>query len=159
MASMIEAWLSWSLTTRSWSVRSVAGTASLAFQALTKLRDDAVPTNRAHAASRVRWMVKVPQEDPTQSRPRPEAVQRFPSCSQSYRLIRQAEIVVGGQDDDFPPTLHLHPGALGTLQEVEPLVGAFTDELLELGLDPLLQRVRHSLTSRITLPAWPSLMT
>ena len=48
---MIDAWLSWSLMMMSSAVSRVPGTASLAFQQLTKLRLASVPANRASAAS------------------------------------------------------------------------------------------------------------
>jgi hypothetical protein len=70
--SMIEAWLSWSLMTMSSSPSSVAGTASLAFHALTKESAAGVPTSRAHAASRARCTVKVPQMNRTEAVPAPQ---------------------------------------------------------------------------------------
>jgi hypothetical protein len=50
----------------------VAGTASLAFHALTKLSDAAVPTSRAQAASSARCTVYVPQMNRTEAVPAPQ---------------------------------------------------------------------------------------
>ena len=50
-------------------------------------------------------------------------------------------------------------GRLRAVEVVEALVDAVADELLQLGLEPVLERVAHAPISRITLPAWPSLMT
>ena len=69
---MIEAWLSWSLMMMSFSPSSVPGTASLAFQQLTKLSEASVPTRRALAASSSRCTVKVPQMNRTDAVPAPK---------------------------------------------------------------------------------------
>ena len=74
-------------------------------------------------------------------------------------LVAQAEVVVRGEDDDLAPALHRDPRGLRAVEIVEALVHPVADELLELLLEPLLERVAHAPTSRITLPAWPSLMT
>ncbi len=86
---MIEAWLSWSLRMRSCSVRSVPGTASLAFQQLTKLSDAGVPTSRAHASSSSRWIVKVPQMKRTDPVPAPyRSSAALPAATTSGSLER-----------------------------------------------------------------------
>ncbi len=51
---MIEAWLSWSLMTMSCSPSSVPGTASLAFQQLTKLSEAGVPDQPGAGGLRAR---------------------------------------------------------------------------------------------------------
>jgi hypothetical protein len=53
------------------SPRRVPGTASFAFQQLTKLREAAVPTRRAQAASSARCTVNVPQMNRTDAVPAP----------------------------------------------------------------------------------------
>ena len=86
---MMEAWLSWSLRMRSCSVRSVPGTASLAFQQLTKLSDAGVPTSRAQASSSSRWIVKVPQMKRTDPVPAPyRSSAALPAATTSGSLER-----------------------------------------------------------------------
>ena len=86
---MIDAWFSWSLITMSCSPSSVAGTASLAFHALTKLSEAPVPTSRAHAASSVRWTVNVPQMNRTEAVPAPQrSSAALPAATTSGWLLR-----------------------------------------------------------------------
>jgi len=100
-----------------------------------------------------------PADEPDRRGAGAEAVERRLPGGNHAGLVGKPEVVVGGEDDDLAPALHLHPGRLGAFQEVKPLIGAVADELLQLGSDPVLQRIAHGHTSRITLPAWPSLMT
>ena len=58
--------------------------------------------------------------------------------------MAEPEVVVGREDDDLAPALHPHPGRLRAVEIVEPLVDAVVDELLQLGLDPLFERVGHA---------------
>ena len=103
---MIEAWLSWSLMTMSCSPSRVAGTASLAFQQLTKLSDAAVPTRRAQAASSVAVHRERAADEPHRRGAGAEAVEcRLPGRDHR-RLVAQAEVVVGGEDDDLAAPLH-----------------------------------------------------
>src|SRR5262249_22176276 len=92
-------------------------------------------------------------------RARPPAIQRGLARRDDLALAAQAEVVVRGEDDDLAPTLHPHPGRLGAIEVVEALVDPVPDELLQVGLEPVLESVAHAPTSRITLPAWPSLIT
>ena len=69
---MMEAWLSWSLMTRSSSPSSVPGTRLVGVPAADEARaTPAVPTSRAHALSSARWIVKVPQMKRTDAVPAP----------------------------------------------------------------------------------------
>ena len=90
---------------------------------------------------------------------RAKPVERSLARSHDRRLIGEPEVIVGRQDDDLAPILHANAGRLRAFEIVETFVGAVLDELLQLGLDSLFQRVGHEPISRITLPAWPSLIT
>jgi hypothetical protein len=88
-----------------------------------------------------------------------KTVERLLARGDDTGLVGKTEIVIRRQDDDLAPSFHPHPGALRTVEKVEPLVGAVSYELFQLRRYPLLQGVGHWPTSRITFPAWPSLIT
>jgi hypothetical protein len=46
------------------------------------------------------------------------------------RLVAQAEVVVGGEDENFASTLHLHPGGLRGVEVVQCLIDAVFFELI-----------------------------
>ena len=98
-------------------------------------------------------------DEPDGRGPRAPAVEPRLAGRDHFGLRAQAEVVVGGQDDDLPAALHRHPRGLRAIEEVEALVDAVADELLQLALEPVIEGVAHAATSRITLPAWPSLIT
>ena len=75
--------------TMSCSPSRVPGTASLAFQQLTKLSEAPVPTSRAQAASSARCTVKVPQMKRTDAVPAPKrSSAALPAATTSGWLLR-----------------------------------------------------------------------
>src|SRR2546423_4035547 len=64
----------------------------------------------------------------------------------------QAEVVIGGEDDDFAASFHLHARPLRGVEVIESLVDAFLLELRQLVLQ--LSHEAHTI-SRMTLPASP----
>src|SRR5689334_9139886 len=98
-------------------------------------------------------------DEANRGRPGPPAIQSSFPRGDHFGLGAQAQIVVGRQNDDLTAAFHTDPGGLRAVQVVQPLVHAVTNELLQLGLEPTVERGAHAATSKITLPAWPSFMT
>src|SRR5690606_31466813 len=91
-------------------------------------------------------------------RSRTEAVEPFLPGGNHLRVIGESEVVVGGKDEDLAAPFHLHARRLGRIEVVEVLVHPVAAERLDLLAQPGLEGI-HDCTSRITLPAEPSLMT
>src|SRR5678816_944696 len=98
-------------------------------------------------------------DEPNRSRARAIPLQRCLPCLHHRRLIAEAQVVVGRKDDDLAPAFHLHARPLGAGEVVELLVHAIGPELVQFGRDALIEACAHAPISRITLPAWPSLIT
>src|SRR5215210_5519168 len=98
-------------------------------------------------------------DEANRGRSRSEPIQCSLSRLHHRGLVGEPEIVVRGKNDDLAPSFHSHPRPLRPIQEIQAFIGAVADEILQLRGDALLEGVAHAHTSRITLPAWPSLMT
>ena len=88
------------------SVRRVAGSASLAFQQLTKDTDAAVPTRRAQASLEVAVDREGAADEAHRRRAGAELVDRRLAGRHDHRVVAQSEIVVGGEDDDLAAAFH-----------------------------------------------------
>src|SRR6059036_503078 len=83
------------------------------------------------------------------------ALERVPARLHDVGDGTQAEVVVGGEDDDFAASFHPHARPLRGVEVIEPLVDALLLELRELVLQ--LRDEAHAI-SRMTLPASPERM-
>ena len=99
-----------------------------------------------------------PADEPDARGPGPVLLQGLLPRRDHLGVVREAEVVVAGEDDDLATPLHLDDGSLGRSDVVEALVHAVPLEAVEVRADLGLECLGHQI-SRMTLPALPFLMS